>query len=80
MWFAHAIGPLGTYIRTRWMFAMDVNTCHEGGEDILQWGHVSKLSKDVLEDLISISLIDPDLVDVVLSSSADCVYVVRFGR
>ncbi len=80
MWFAHAVGPLGTYIRTRWMFVIDVGTCREGGGDVLQLEQVSKLSKDVLEELILISSIDPDMVDVVLSSSANCVSVVKFGR
>jgi|YelNatPaOPRAMG01_1025707.scaffolds.fasta_scaffold75568_3 hypothetical protein len=80
MWFAHVVGPLGAYIRTRWMFVIDVGVCREENEDLLRQEQVSRLSKDVLEELMLVSSIDPDLVDVMLSSSADCAYVVRYGR
>ncbi|MCX8184457.1 MAG: hypothetical protein RMI56_06235 [Sulfolobales archaeon] len=74
MWFAHAVGPLGTYVRTRWMYIEDIQKCLEEGD--LSYGRVS-LSRNELDDIIKLSSLDPDMVDVLKNSKEDgvCVYI-----
>ncbi len=76
MWFAHAIGPLGTYVRVRWSYVVDLNTC----EEVSGAGFLKTLQADNVEDLITISSIDPDLVDVVRNTPRRAVCVLYYGR
>jgi len=76
VWFAYAIGPLGAYVRVRWSYVVDLNTCEEvfGAESL------KTLQADNVEDLIAISSIDPDLVDVVRNTPQRAVCVLYYGR
>lgn len=76
MWFAYAIGPLGTYVRVRWSYVVDLNTC----EEVFEVESLKTLQADNVEDLIAISSIDPDLVDVVKNTPQRAVCVLYYGR
>jgi hypothetical protein len=76
VWFAYAIGPLGTYVRVRWSYVVDLSVCEESlGVESVRTIQVSNV-----EDLMVISSVDPDLVDVVKSSSRKAVCIVHYGR
>jgi hypothetical protein len=76
VWFAYAIGPLGTYVRVRWSYVVDLGECGEPPEA----GSMMTIKVSGVEDLIVLSSIDPDLVDVVKNSPHRAVCVVYYGR
>lgn len=75
MWFAHAVGPLGTYVRVRWSYVVDLGLCGEAPGA----GFTRTLRADSVEDLMAVSSIDPDLVDVLKNSSQKAVCVLYYG-
>jgi hypothetical protein len=76
VWFAYAIGPLGTYVRVRWSYVVDLSVC----EEPLGVESVRTIQVSNVEDLMVISSVDPDLVDVVKSSPRKAVCIVHYGR
>lgn len=80
MWFAHVTGPLGVYVRVKWLYTVDVEKCpDELGLGVSQ-GSTLSLSKDRIDDVIMISSIDPDLVDLLKTSEKDHICVNLYGR
>ncbi len=78
MWFAHATGPLGTYVRTRWAYIVDLEEC--SGETNTGGSPLVSLSKDSVEDVMAVSYLDPDMVDLLRSSEVESVCVYFYGR
>ncbi|MDW8010341.1 MAG: hypothetical protein RMH84_01955, partial [Sulfolobales archaeon] len=63
----------------RWMYIEDIEKCFEDGS--LSYGNLRvSLSKHYLDDVIKMSSLDPDIVDVVKSSERDSVCVYVYGR
>lgn len=80
MWFAHVTGPLGTYVRVKWLYVVDVESCSDALGPGASQGSTLSLSKNRVDDIITISSVDPDLVDLLRTSGKDQVCVALFGR
>jgi len=75
MWFAYATGPLGTYVRVRWSYVVDLGLC----EEVPGAGSLKTLQASSVEDLMVISSVDPDLVDVLKNSPQKAACVLYYG-
>lgn len=68
MWFSHLTGPLGPRVRTQYKFLLDyVSTCE------IQSTYVATTSLECLDindvgDIMNLSYVDPDAVDVIKTS------------
>ncbi|MEM2006717.1 MAG: hypothetical protein QXG17_00450 [Sulfolobales archaeon] len=80
MWFAHATGPLGTYVRVRWMYVVDIEECPKDRDSSGSQSSLLNLSKRKVDDIMIISFLDPDLVDLLKTSEKDHVCVYLYGR
>lgn len=80
MWFAHAIGPLGTYVRVRWMYVVDLEKCSEETSPTASQSSMLSLSKNRVDDLMVVSSLDPDLIDLLKTSDKEHVCVHLYGR
>ena len=78
MWFAHATGPLGTYVRTKWAYIVDLEECAQVAD--ARGGPYVTLSGSRLEDLMLVSSMDPDLVDVLRLSEKGRACLFLYGR
>ncbi len=78
MWFAHAIGPLGTYVRVRWEYIVDLGECP--GETGAGESPLVSLRGDSMDDVMVISSLDPDMVDLLASSGEKSICVCSYGR
>lgn len=71
MWFSHVTGPLGPRVRTYYVFVMDyVSRCSSPSED-LKALKSRYLGLSSVDDLMKLSYIDPDAVDVIKTSGED---------
>ncbi len=71
MWFSHLSTPLGPRVRTQYNFILDV--IGEGESTTLSRYSslftLKLLDVDVVSDLMKMSQVDPDIVDVVRTST-----------
>ncbi|MEM1931517.1 MAG: hypothetical protein QXZ60_00395 [Sulfolobales archaeon] len=80
MWFAHVTGPLGTYVRVRWMYVVDIEDCSKVSDLAGSQSSLLNLSKSRVDEIMIISSLDPDLVDIFKTSEKDHVCVYLYGR
>ncbi len=68
MWFSHLTGPLGPRIRTQYKFLLDyVNTC-ETRITYINISSLECLDIDDLGEVMNLSYVDPDAIDVIKTS------------
>ncbi|MEM0065484.1 MAG: hypothetical protein QXK66_02005 [Sulfolobales archaeon] len=80
MWFAHVTGPLGTYVRVKWMYVVDIEDCSKVRDSADSQSLLLNLSKSKVDEIMIISSIDPDLVDLLKTSEKEHVCVYLYGR
>jgi len=71
MWFSHLTGPLGPRIRTHCKFILDVVSGHYEGLSLGSFANhftLECLGSDDVGNLMKLSYIDPDVLDVIKDS------------
>jgi hypothetical protein len=73
MWFSHLSTPLGPRVRTQYTFIYDIiKKCYiDEKSKTLHTINLECLDLEHIENLIKVSYVDPDIVDVVKTSAKE---------